>query len=123
MRHCKQALELARDLSERSDIKIKVGAVIFDKDGIVSWGWNNPGRGYGEHAEAMAIRRLNLRLVDDWSSLRIAVYSTRKGRPITSKPCTNCQKLLEGVGILRAVYYRKYEINGKFQVSLEEVRY
>lgn len=113
-----KALELAKDLSARSIIKIKVGAVIFDKHDIISWGWNNPGNGYGDHAEHMALRRwLSTRLAGGRSGgrcLYIAVYSSRKGRPITSRPCAKCEKVLRRYGIKGSVYYKKEELEGHF---------
>lgn len=119
-----KALELAKDLSQRSIIKIKVGAVIFNKNEILSWGWNNPGNGLGDHAEHMAIRRLvrsnNLRGASD---LRIAVYSTRKGKTITSRPCSNCERLLRRFGIRGSVYYRKEEAEGRFLTYLVDESY
>ena len=110
-----KALELARDLSERSTIKIKVGAVIYTKNKILSWGWNNPGDGYGDHAEHMAVRRF-IRAYRNVSSIPayIAVFSTRKGKSITSRPCGNCEKLLRSVGVRGADYFRKEELDGKF---------
>ena len=113
-----KALALAKDLSARSIIKIKVGAVIFNKREIVSWGWNHPGNGYGEHAEFMAIHRISNRSIRYPDlSLFIAVYSTRKGKPITSRPCGNCERVLRNVGIRGAVYLRKEEIDGRFFVG------
>ena len=54
--------QLAVDLLPRSTCLVQVAAVIADKRGIFSWGWNSSGvTGYGEHAEAAAIRRANKR--------------------------------------------------------------
>ena len=109
-----EALELARDLSARSTIKIKVGAVIFDKNGILAWGWNNPGNGYGDHAEHMAIRRFIRGNHTCKNDVYIAVFASRKGRPITSRPCQACEKLLRGYGVSGSVYYKKEELEGYF---------
>jgi len=109
------ALKLAADLSARSIIKIKVGAVIFNDDKIIAWGWNNPGSGFGDHAEHMAIRRfVRSNHFRSAANYRIAVYSTRKGKPITSRPCRNCERLIRRYGIKGSVYFRKEEINGRF---------
>lgn len=114
-----KALTLAKDLSGRSTIKIKVGAVVYNKREIVSWGWNNPGQGYGEHAESMAIRRLNNRTIQHPNlPLFISVYASRKGKPITSRPCRDCERFLRSVHIHGASYLRKEELDGKF-VSYE----
>jgi deoxycytidylate deaminase len=106
-----RAFQLAKDLSERSIIKIKVGAVIYNKEGIVSWGWNNPGKdGRGEHAECMAVRRLVGVYPGTTSSLSIAVFSSRKGRPNNSRPCARCQEVLRSRGIKNYVYNIKLQV-------------
>jgi cytidine deaminase len=106
-----KAFQLAKDLSERSIIKIKVGAVIYNKEGIISWGWNNPGKdGRGEHAECMAIRRLVGVYPGATSILSIAVFSSRKGRPNTSRPCARCQEVLGARGIKNYVYNIKIQV-------------
>lgn len=110
-----QALELAKDLSGRSVIKIKVGAVIYDKNGILFWGWNNPGNGFGDHAEHMAVRRyLRSYRTGTHSALCVAVYSSRKGRTITSKPCKNCQEILKLAGVKEMSYWLKLTDNKDF---------
>ena len=114
-----KALALAKDLSARSTIKIKVGAVVYNKREIISWGWNNPGLGYGEHAEFMSIRRINSRSIKHPDlPIFIAVYSARKGKAITSRPCRECEKVIRSVGIRGANYLRKEELDGEF-VSYE----
>ena len=114
-----KALALAKDLSARSTIKIKVGAVVYNKREIISWGWNNPGLGYGEHAEFMAIRRINIRAIQYPDlPIFIAVYSSRKGKPITSRPCKECEKIIRSIGIRGVNYFRKEELEGEF-VSYE----
>ena len=118
-----EALELARDLSARSTIKIKVGAVIFDKNGILAWGWNNPGNGYGDHAEHMAIRRFVRGNHTCTAPIYIAVFASRKGRPITSRPCKNCEKLLRGYNVSGSIYYKKEELEGYFVAYIVNEEY
>ena len=119
-----KAFKLAQDLSFRSTIKIKVGAVLYNKQGIIAWGWNNPGNGYGEHAEHMAIRRwLSNYNANDSRGIYIAVYSSRKGRPITSRPCSNCERLLKAYGVKGVYYQRKALSNGRFSISRLDEQY
>jgi hypothetical protein len=93
--------QLAIDLLDRSTCHVQVAAVIADQHGIFSWGWNHSGRdGYGEHAEAAAIRRANPWRLDH-STIYIA--GRRKGQ-VFSRPCADCQKLLKGYGVWFTVY-------------------
>lgn len=119
-----RAIELAKDLSKRSSIKIKVGAVVYNKREIISWGWNNPGDGTGDHAEHMAIRRYVSRsiLYPDLP-LYICVYSSRKGKTITSRPCKKCESLLRRFNFAGSTYWRKEEIDGRFVVYLVSEEY
>lgn len=113
------AMELAKDICERSTVKIQVGAVLFNKKGIIAWGWNNLGNGLGEHAEAMAVLRGRRKNILNGAS--IAVYSLRRGVPITSRPCRNCESLLRSYGIQGTVYTVKLMRNYKpFFTRIEE---
>lgn len=80
--------ELALSLTTRSICNIKVGAVIYDDHGIFSWGWNHSGsNGHGECAERHAIKRANRRRLN---GATICIVSVRRGKQITSLPCTRC---------------------------------
>lgn len=120
-----RAMQLAEDLSARSTVKIKVGAVLYNNNEIIAWGWNNPGRdGLGEHAEHMAIRRfLRTFGYGEFRNVHVAVYSSRKGKPITSKPCARCEYLLRSWGVAGATYLRKYEREGHYVILQEETEY
>jgi pyrimidine deaminase RibD-like protein len=81
---------------------VQVAAVVVDWNGrVMSWGWNNSGRdGYGEHAEAAAIRRAN-----PWRLKGATIYvAGKRSKPVMSRPCKDCLKLLAGYGISRAAY-------------------
>lgn len=94
--------QLAVDILERSACQVKVGSAIADSKGrVISWGWNGPGSdGFGEHAEASAIRRANKRRLAG-STIYVA---GRRHKPIFSRPCYNCEKLIKAWGIARVVY-------------------
>lgn len=94
MRKPSNAQELAIDILERSECSVRVGAVIKDKTGIVSWGWNSPGPdGMGMHAEAHAISRANKKRLYG-ATIYVASVRGRNGKSITSKPCVDCQHLI-----------------------------
>src|SRR5687768_14972679 len=89
------ASELAIDILERSKCSVKVGAAIEDNNGILAWGWNSEGfDGMGLHAECHAIRRANKRRLAG-STIYVASQRNRNGKAITSKPCPDCQRLID----------------------------
>lgn len=108
MRKNKTAEELAIDLAGRSRCSVRVGSVIIDKHGrLVSWGWNGIGSdGMGLCAEAHALSRGNRKRLAG-SDIYVAGFRTRTGRPVTAKPCQDCQRMLDWAGIRRAFYYTK----------------
>jgi hypothetical protein len=82
--------ELVVQLLKRSTCSVQVAAVLADKHGIHSWGWNSSGRtGMGEHAEAMCLRRANPARVPH-STLYVAARRKKSGRAVLSCPCTAC---------------------------------
>jgi deoxycytidylate deaminase len=85
--------QLAVDILERSQCAVRVGAAIADKRGIFSWGWNSVGAGYGLHAEAHAISRANKRRLRG-AIIFVASKRQRSGKAVTSKPCEDCQRLI-----------------------------
>lgn len=88
------ARELAVDILDRSKCSVKVGAAIEDSTGILAWGWNSEGfDGFGMCAEQHAIRRANKRRLAG-STIYIASMRARNEKLVPSKPCTNCQKLI-----------------------------
>lgn len=86
--------ELAEDLVHRSICAVQVAAVIADKDGIFSWGWNHVGSGYGTHAESHAIQRANKQRLHG-ATIYVAARRQRTTNPITAKPCEDCQRLID----------------------------
>lgn len=89
------AKALATDILERSICSVKVGAVIEDSKGILAWGWNSEGfDGYGLHAEAHAIMRANPKRLRG-ATIYVAGRRNRNDKPVPSKPCPECQKLID----------------------------
>lgn len=91
--------ELAEAVMRRSVCHVQVGAVIYDRTGPFSWGWNGPGHnGLGLHAEVMAMRRAN---PDRLWGATIAVASRWKkhGKVAPSKPCDACAAAIQAVGL------------------------
>ena len=96
--------ELATTLLNRSTCAVKVAAILLDKWGVFSWGWNSSGlSGMGEHAEAHCIRRANRNRIPG-SIMYVAATRKRTGRVVTACPCLMCQKLIYKYGI--TVWYR-----------------
>jgi deoxycytidylate deaminase len=89
------AKDLARDILSRSSCSVQVGAAISDDVGIFSWGWNSVGfTGLGLHAEAHAILRANKQRLFG-STIYVASKRKRNGKTVVSKPCEDCQKLIQ----------------------------
>lgn len=86
--------QLASEILSRSSCSVQVGAAIADKHGIFSWGWNSVGTGFGIHAEAHAISRANKKRLRG-ALLFIASVRQRNGKIVTSKPCVECQRLID----------------------------
>ena len=85
--------ELVVDLLPRSICSVQVAAVLADRYGIFSWGWNSVGKGEGEHAEAAVIRRANKRRLNG-STLYVASQRRRNEKTIMSAPCVACHELI-----------------------------
>ena len=81
--------DLAVDLLPRSICSVQVAAVLTDKHGIYSWGWNNVGTCYGMHAEIHCLLRANRKRLPG-STLYVASQRQRNLKPVTSKPCLEC---------------------------------
>ncbi len=89
---------LASDILARSICSVQVGAAIEDKNGIFSWGWNSEGSGFGLHAEVHAIRRANRTRLRG-ATIYVASMRRRNSKTVTSKPCPECQKLIDKWGL------------------------
>lgn len=100
--------ELAIDLLGRSICSVQVAAVIADRKGIFSWGWNSVGSGFGEHAECAAIRRANRdRLVG--ATLYVASQRNRNQKAVLSKPCDACDARIVSAEIGEVFYRDQFE--------------
>lgn len=89
---------LAIDLLDRSICAVQVAAVIADSWGIIAWGWNSSGNGYGWHAEAHAISRANRHRLQG-ASIYVAAKRYRNNRVVIAKPCEDCMTYLKGMKI------------------------
>lgn len=94
--------QLAIDLMERSVCAVQVAAVLVDAYGIFAWGWNSVGCGFGEHAEAAAIRRANKNRLKG-STIVVSSQRRRNKKAVMSKPCEDCQALLDK-WVIRTIY-------------------
>lgn len=98
--HKSSPRQLALDILPRSICAVGVAAVIYDKFGIVGWGWNSMGAdGMGEHAEIAAIRRCNRNRLDG-SSIVVVGRRKRNQKWVVAFPCAQCQSRLIKVGII-----------------------
>lgn len=104
-------LSLAMELSLKSDMKQRHGAVIVRSGRVLAHGWNllknDPNNISNEHlerfcsvhAEAMAIARCKKAV-----GATIYIARNKSGRERFSKPCDNCEKAIKEAGIARVVY-------------------
>lgn len=102
-------LALARALTARSTCAVKVAAVIYDRHGIFSWGWNHMGPdGLGQHAEVHALRRANRTRL---KSATIVVVGRRRGKVVFSFPCATCLSYVKRHGLRHVITeYKSGEI-------------
>jgi tRNA(Arg) A34 adenosine deaminase TadA len=113
MNKSKVPKELVLDILKRAGTNVQVGAVITDKHGIFSWGWNHTenwtapaGGGTGVHAEVHAISRANPKRLKG-ATIYIAGIRTRNNKVVESKPCPACMHWIRFVGISRVIYLDK----------------
>jgi deoxycytidylate deaminase len=104
-------LSLAMELSLKSDMRQKHGAVIVRSGRVLATGWNllkndpnNVSKEHLEkycstHAEAMAVARCRKA-----AGATIYIARNKKGQERFSKPCSGCERLLIMAGISRVVY-------------------
>ncbi len=81
----KSPRELALDLLVRSTTRVQVAAVLSDRHGIFSWGWNHGDGNRGVHAEEHAFGRANKKRL---AGARLTVAGRwRTGRFVYARPC------------------------------------
>ena len=108
--------ELAESILERSVCQVQVGAVITDKHGIISWGWNSSGAdGLGICAERHAILRANRNRLKG-AEIYVAAVRVRNGKVLNAFPCKECQGYLERYKIHR-IHWRTDE--GKWMTRIQ----
>jgi deoxycytidylate deaminase len=106
-------IKLAIEEANKSNQKQKVGCIIFDKKKILSKGYNTSQKSikklhpkfqrfpYSVHAEVDAI----IKARKDLKGSNILVVRINKNNQLRiSKPCSNCMKYIEYVGI-RNIFY------------------
>lgn len=110
MRKNKPPEALAMDILHRSNCRIKVGAVLVDSKGkIFSWGWNHAGHdGFGCHAEAHAVTRANPKRLEG-STIYVAGLRAKNGCYVPSRPCNDCERLLNLVGVTSMIWWDRDE--------------
>lgn len=109
----KAYLNVARYLAQKSDLKHKHGAVVVKSGRVLGTGFNKrrnypnviPDGKHREqchlHAEASAIREAGMNARG--GTIFVARIS-RSGGDLLSKPCDNCQKLIDESGIKNVVF-------------------
>lgn len=106
--------ELAESILERSVCQVRVGAVITDRNLILSWGWNSSGAdGLGICAERHAILRANRRRLRG-AEIWVAAVRTRNGKVLNAYPCAVCQGWIESYK-LRTIHWRSED--GKWRTT------
>ena len=102
--------ELAKKLSEKSDYRHRLGAVIVKKNRILGFGWNKPSKTSPHsnnpfkttHAELSAI--LNTDRQDLIGSTIYVYRQHADGSPALSRPCQFCQQLIKEAKIKKVCY-------------------
>jgi len=94
--------------ASRSNMKYHIGAVLYNKNEIISSGFNRwlhkgmtkylPKTGYSIHAEEDALFGISRRITYGSS-----IFIFREGN-LLAKPCANCQKKLDKAGISHIFY-------------------
>ncbi len=84
--------EIIFSLIGRSHCGVQMAAVVVDKYGIVSWGWNSANNhGKGEHAEESALRRANRQRLAG-ATIYVAGRHSKSGNIVHAAPCAErCQ--------------------------------
>lgn len=108
----KTLISLAVDEAKKSECHVRVGCIIFDKKRILSSGFNEM-RNHKKlhprfqswkgsvHAEVNTILKAK---TDLSNSCLIVVRINRKNELRLSKPCRDCMKYIEYVGIKKIFY-------------------
>lgn len=96
--------QLAIDLLDRSECNVQVAAVLADKWGIFSWGWNHVGKGFGCHAEAHCFQRANKKRMQK-ATLFVAARRKKHKKMVIAKPCRECERLT--INVSRVVWRDK----------------
>ena len=107
----KKWLEFAMNIAKNSDMHHKHGAVLVKGGSVLSFSENvnhndpffvsTPNKNH--HAETRCIRKYKGSDVSG-AVMYVARISNKDSRPMMSKPCENCQKVLKDSGI-RKVFY------------------
>lgn len=91
--------QIAEDISDRSNCRVKVGACLVDsKHRIFAVGWNHMGDGLGCCAERHAISRANPKRLKG-ASIFVWGKHRKTNNPIPAKPCPACEGLIIYYGI------------------------
>jgi len=109
-------LRIAKELSINSDhAQHKIGAVIVNKNRIVSKGWNqlkthskSPHPYKSIHSEFDAVNKAN---PEQLKGATIYIYREHKnGECAISRPCPSCFSMLKSKGIEKIVYTSEKEV-------------
>lgn len=107
---------LAKIASEKSNYRIRMGAVLLQNGRCISVGCNtvksHPKWSYEDkktiHAEADCLRAISKYLHRITKGVMFVYREHRDGLPGMAKPCENCQRLLREYGV-KTVYYSTNE--------------
>lgn len=119
-------LNLALYYARRSPIKsFQTGAVIFDREGLVSAGWAHYSalltlkKFRSIHAELHAtLRAPRERLIG--STVYVGMIRRKSGNVGVARPCENCLSILHEVGVKEAVFtsdegYSLYSVTTEYE--------
>lgn len=129
MANIRKFLAMSQAVSFASDFeKVHIGCVLVYNNRVISAGYNsdkshplqdkynryrnlNGSRIMAKlHAETMAVQKLS-HMDIDWK--KVVAYNWREGkdgRPMLSRPCPSCMRMLQDLGIRKIVYSTENEI-------------
>lgn len=107
-----RALKYAKQISRRSNHQHRIGAVICQGAIIKSRGYNQVrlsriGRSFSNYPESLHAERHACTQLDREDIRGCSIYiwrETRDGRPANARPCEDCQRLLQELGIRKIIY-------------------
>lgn len=108
-----KAIKLCKEVAKNSTMRYKIGSIIFDNhNGNYVLGYNrsfgvkdkNRNKPFSLHSEEMSILKAIRRDFNFENSTMVIIRINKTDKKCGCKPCKNCRRLIEKVGI-KTIYY------------------